>query len=194
MDVCKTSLMLQNKTPSFTRYGFKNTHFYKVVTFYTHFCYLLTSWGSFCTLWETPLCQKELASCNLHTQVMSQAAEMSTCNNRKHQGQNISYLVTRRELPYWWNRPCFLTFFGNFHMILFLHMPGEIEPMWGEIETNIGKLRTWKNSNFFFGWRGPSVGWGMWGEVCEVGYGRRGTWGEIYVRWDLREVRFTRVT
>ena len=33
----------------------------------------------------------------------------------------------------------------------------EIEPMQGEIEMNIGKLRTRKNSNFFFGWRGPLV-------------------------------------
>ena len=52
---------------------------------------------------------------------------------------------------------------GNFYMILFSHMPGEIEPTC-EIEINIGKLRTWKNSNFFFGWRGPLVG--------EVGYER----------------------
>ena len=28
----------------------------------------------------------------------------------------------------------------------------------GEIEMNIGKLGTWKNSNFFFGWRGALVG------------------------------------
>ena len=51
------------------------------------------------------------------------------------------------------------------------------------------------------------VGWGMWGEVCEVGYARWGMWGEIcevrfgwrgplvggvgYARWDLHEVTFT---
>ena len=29
--------------------------------------------------------------------------------------------------------------------------------MRGEIEMNIGKLGTRKNSNFFFGWRGPLV-------------------------------------
>ena len=51
-------------------------------------------------------------------------------------------------------------------MILFSRMRGEIEPMQGEIETNIRKLRTRKNSNFSFGWRGLLVG--------EVGYVRRG--------------------
>ena len=30
--------------------------------------------------------------------------------------------------------------------------------MRGVFETNIGKLGTWKNSNFFFGWRGALVG------------------------------------
>ena len=33
----------------------------------------------------------------------------------------------------------------------------EIEPMQREIEMSIRKLRAWKNSNFFFGWRGPLV-------------------------------------
>ena len=120
----------------------------------------------------------------------------------------------------------FRDFLGNFYMILFSRMWGEIEPTWGEIEMNIGKLRTQKNSKFFFQWRGPLVGgvgyarWGMRGGVCEVRYTRwdtrgeiymrqdlhqvRFTWGEIYMRWalrevgyakwDLREVRFTRVT
>ena len=46
------------------------------------------------------------------------------------------------------------------------------------------------------------VGWGMWGEVCKVGYARWGLgggdlwwvgWGmrgEIHARWDLREVGY----
>ena len=48
-------------------------------------------------------------------------------------------------------------------------------------ETNIGKLGTWKNSNFFFGWRGALVGvagcgghtrWVMQGELREVNHAR----------------------
>ena len=49
-------------------------------------------------------------------------------------------------------------FLGNFSMqdeIYYFHV--EIESMRGEIEMNIRKLRIWKNSNFFFGWRGPLV-------------------------------------
>ena len=52
--------------------------------------------------------------------------------------------------------------------------------MRGEIEMNIGKLGTRKNSNFFFGWRGALVGVGVTqgglhkvdltrGGLCEVG-------------------------
>ena len=50
--------------------------------------------------------------------------------------------------------------------------------MRGEIETNIGKLGTRKNSNFFFGWRGPLMGGvgyvrrGMQGGICKVRYVR----------------------
>ena len=33
-------------------------------------------------------------------------------------------------------------------------MQGEIEPMLGEIEINIGKLGNSENSNFLLGWRG----------------------------------------
>ena len=42
--------------------------------------------------------------------------------------------------------------------------------MRGEIEMNIRKLRTWKNSNFFFGWRGPLVM--IFGGVGAGGVGR----------------------
>ena len=82
----------------------------------------------------------------------------------------------------------------------------------GEIEMNIGKLSTQKNSNFFFGWRGPLVGGGymksgMQGGVCKMGYARCGIrgkvwvkrtfgrWGGVcevrYVKWGLCEMRFT---
>ena len=42
-------------------------------------------------------------------------------------------------------------------MTLFPRTP-KIEPKAGEIEMNIRKLRTRKNSNLFFGGRGPLVG------------------------------------
>ena len=53
--------------------------------------------------------------------------------------------------------------------------------MRGVFEMNIGKLRTRKNSKFFFGWRGALVGvagcggharWVTQGGSCEVGYAR----------------------
>ena len=69
----------------------------------------------------------------------------------------------------------------------------------GEIEMNIGKLGTRKNSNFFFGWRGALVGvagcgghvrWVMQGEFCEVDHVRwvmRGGSREVgYTRWITR--------
>ena len=55
-------------------------------------------------------------------------------------------------------------YFGNFSMqgenyyfCMEGSMQGETEPMPGEIEMNIGKLRNLENSNFLFGWRGPLV-------------------------------------
>ena len=45
--------------------------------------------------------------------------------------------------------------------------------MRGVFEMNIGKLGTWKNSKFFFGWRRALVGVGVTrGGLCKVGYVR----------------------
>ena len=73
-----------------------------------------------------------------------------------------------------------MTFLGIFSTRgeKYYFMPGEIEPMRGEIETNIGKLGTRKNSNFFFGWRGPLVMiFGGVGQEGHVGVGAGGLAG-----------------
>ena len=52
----------------------------------------------------------------------------------------------------------FRDFFGNFSTRgerYYFRLEGSMR---GEIETNSGKLGTQKNSNFFFGGRGPLVG------------------------------------
>ena len=94
-------------------------------------------------------------------------------------------------MPYWWNRPCFVTLLGIFFTRgekYYFHFRVEGSSQ-GVFATNIGKLRTRKNSNFIFGWRGALVGvgytrevgytrWITWGRLCEVGYARwitRGT-------------------
>ena len=50
-------------------------------------------------------------------------------------------------------------YFGNFSTRgeRYYFCVRQVRFMQGEIEINIGKLRTQKNSNFFFGWRGPLV-------------------------------------
>ena len=55
----------------------------------------------------------------------------------------------------------FRDFFGNFSTRgerYYFRVEGSTQ---GEIETNIGKLRTGKNSNFFFG--GEDIWWVGWG-------------------------------
>ena len=61
-------------------------------------------------------------------------------------------------------------YFGNFSTRgeRYYFTRGEIEPMRGEIETNIGNSETRKNSNFLLGWKGPLV---MIFDRVEVGGG-----------------------
>ena len=63
--------------------------------------------------------------------------------------------------------------------------------MQGVFETNIGKLGTRKNSNFFFGWRGALVGVAGWGDHAR--WVTRGGLHEVsYVRWVSCEVSYVR--
>ena len=99
----------------------------------------------------------------------------------------------------------FRDFFGNFSTRgerYYFCMEGSMQ---GEIETNIRELRKTQIS-FLGGGYLWWVRWGMWNEVCEVGFGWRGPlvgrvgyarWGMQgrvckvrYMRWDLHKVRF----
>ena len=94
---------------------------------------------------------------------------------------------------YWWLVDSYLIdgiglvswLFWEFYMILFLHMWGEIEPTWGEIEINIRISELGKTQISFLG----GGAFGGWGGVCEVRYVRWDTWDEVhevrYDRWGL---------
>ena len=68
-----------------------DTHFYSascilhhVVTFYTHFYYLPTSWAQFAHLGDTLLCQTMSAGSKITTNVTLRCPEMSLHNDTKH--------------------------------------------------------------------------------------------------------------
>ena len=101
---------------------------------------------------------------------------------------HTGYWVTRRELPYWRNRGCFVTFLGIFSMRgerYYVHMEGST---WGEIETNIRKKTQNSEKLKFLFWVEGTLG--RWGEVCKVRYARWGMWGGVcevgYLGWAMR--------
>ena len=97
------------------------------------------------------------------------------------------------EVPYWWNWPCFVTFWGIF--------PHEVKDIifayarwdWNEVTLENSELR--KTQISFLGggdlwWvRFGYVRWGMRGEVHMWG-GRGDLWWGLGVRWGPCEVRF----